>query len=106
MTLIDLKETDENYLVEADLPGINKESINVEFNNDHLTIGAKREDSLDDKNKNYVRRERHYGEFKRSFYIDNVDESNIYASFNNGVLKITLPKLNKGNDRRRKIDIH
>lgn len=102
---VDLKETEDNYLVEADLPGIEKEAIDIEFNNNYLVISAKRDESIEDKKENYVRRERHYGEFKRSFYIDNVDESKIDASFNSGVLKITLPKLNKGNDKKRKIDI-
>ncbi|MFU0824151.1 heat shock protein Hsp18 [Clostridium sp.] len=102
---VDLKETDENYLVEADLPGIKKEAIDIDFSNNYLTISAKRDESLEDKNENYVRRERHYGELKRSFYIDNVDESKITATFNDGVLKITLPKLNKGKQNRRKIDI-
>lgn len=102
---VDLKETDESYLVETDLPGIEKEAIDIEFNNNYLVISAKRNESLEDKKENYVRRERHYGEFKRSFYIDNVDESKIDASFNHSVLKITLPKLNKGNDKKRKIDI-
>ena len=46
--------------------------------------------SLENKKENYVRRERHYGEFKRSFYIDNTDENKIDASFNNGILKITI----------------
>lgn len=103
---VDLKETDENYLVEADLPGIEKDAIDIEFNNNYLVISAKRNETIEDKKENYVRRERHYGEFKRSFYIDNVDESKIDASFSDGVLKITLPKLNKGNYKRRKIDIH
>lgn len=102
---VDLKETDESYLVEADLPGIEKEAIDIEFNNNYLVISAKRNESIEDKKENYVRRERRYGEFKRSFYIDNVDESKIDASFDHGVLKITLPKLNKGNDKKRKIDI-
>lgn len=102
---VDLKETDESYLVEEDLPGIEKEAIDIEFNNNYLVISAKRDESLEDKKENYVSRERHYGEFKRSFYIDNVDESKIDASFNHGVLKITFPKLNKGNDKKRKIDI-
>ncbi|MCM8709613.1 Hsp20/alpha crystallin family protein [Clostridium sp. SYSU_GA19001] len=103
---VDLKETDENYLVEADLPGVKKEAIDIDFDNNYLTITAKRDDTIEDKKENYVRRERHYGEFKRSFYINNVDENKIDASFNDGVLKITLPKLNKGNDKKRKIDIH
>lgn len=103
---VDLKETDENYLVEADLPGIKKDAIDIDYSNNYLVISAKREDSVEEKKENYVRRERHYGEFKRSFYIDNVDENKIDASFSDGVLKITLPKLNKGNNKRRKIDIH
>lgn len=103
---VDLKETDENYLVEAELPGVKKEAIDIIFDNNYLVISAKREDSVEDKKENYVRRERHYGEFKRSFYIDNVDENNIDACFNDGVLKITLPKLNKGKEKKRKIDIH
>ncbi|ERI89768.1 Hsp20/alpha crystallin family protein [Clostridiales bacterium oral taxon 876 str. F0540] len=103
---VDLKETDVNYLVEAELPGVKKEAITIDFDNNYLVISAKREDSIEDKKENYVRRERHYGEFKRSFYIDNVDENNIDAYFNDGVLKITLPKLNKGKEKKRKIDIH
>lgn len=102
---VDLKETEENYQVEADLPGVNKEAIDIEYNKNYLTISAKRDDSIEDKKENYVRRERHYGEFKRSFYIDNVAEDKIEASFKGGVLKITLPKLDKGQEKRRKIDI-
>ncbi len=103
---VDLKETDENYLVEADLPGIKKEAIDIDFHDNYLVISAKRDESMEDKKENYVRRERHYGEFKRSFYIDNVDEDKIQASFNDGVLKVILPKLTKGNDKKRKIDIN
>lgn len=102
---VDLKETDENYLIEAELPGIKKEDIDIYFDNNYLVISARRDDTIENKKENYVRRERHYGEFKRSFYTDNVDESKIDASFTDGVLKITLPKLNKGNDKKRKIDI-
>lgn len=102
---VDLKETEDSYLVEADLPGIRKDAISIEYNNNNLSISAKREDSIEDKRENYVRRERHYGEYRRSFYIDNVDESKIEASFADGVLKITLPKLNKEVPKKRKIEI-
>lgn len=103
---VDLKETEDSYLVEADLPGMNKDAINIDYESNYLTVSAKRDDTIEDKRENYVRRERHYGEFKRSFYIDNVDEEKIDASFKDGVLKITLPKLTKGNDKKKKIDIH
>lgn len=102
---VDLKETNDNYEIEADLPGVRKEDIDIDFDNNYLTISAKRDDSIEEKSENYIRRERHYGEFKRSFYVDDVDEEKVQASFNNGVLKVILPKLNKGTRKGRKIDI-
>lgn len=103
---VDLKETDSSYAIEADLPGIKKEDINIDYSNNYLTISAKKDDFIEDKNEKYVRRERHVGEFRRSFYVDNIDENNIDASFNEGVLKVTLPKQNKGMNPNRRIDIH
>lgn len=103
---VDLKENEQEYLIEADLPGIKKDAINIDYDNNYLVISAKRDESVEDKRENFVRRERHYGEFKRSFYVDNVDENKIDAAFNDGVLKVVLPKLNKGNDKKRRIDIH
>ncbi|SHJ58759.1 heat shock protein Hsp18 [Tepidibacter formicigenes] len=103
---VDLKETEKEYIIEADLPGIKKEAINVDYENNYLTITAKREETLENRNDNYVRRERNYGEFKRRFYIDNVIEEKINASFNDGVLKITLPKLEKTSINKRKININ
>lgn len=101
---VDMKETDDAYTIEADLPGIKKDEIEIMYDNNYLTISAKRDESVEDKTDNYVRRERHYGELKRTFYIDNVEENKIDASFNDGVLKLVLPKLNKGKQKRR-IDI-
>lgn len=102
---VDLKETENSYVVEADLPGVSKDAINIEYENNYLTISAKREDNIEDKKDNYVRRERHYGEFRRSFYVDNIDEAKIDASFKDGVLKVNIPKLDKGIQRKRRIDI-
>lgn len=103
---VDLKENENEYLVEADLPGVSKDAIDIDYENNYLTVSAKREDNVEDKQENYVRRERSYGEYKRCFYIDNVDENKIDASFTDGVLKISLPKITKGKDIRRKINIH
>lgn len=103
---VDVKETEESYLIEADLPGVNRESIDLEYENNYLTISATRNDTLEEKQDNYVRRERRYGEFKRSFYVDDVEENKIDAVFNDGVLKITLPKQKNGRPNKRKIDIH
>lgn len=102
---VDLKETEDSYIIEADLPGIPREAINIVYENNYLTITAKREDSVEDKKDNYVRRERHYGEFRRSFYVDNIDENKIHASFKEGVLKVDLKKLDKEVQKKRRIDI-
>ena len=101
----DLKETDDEYIIEADLPGISKDAVKVNYSNNNIIISAKREDIVEDKHENYIRRERSYGEFKRAFYVDNVDENNIRASFKDGVLKINLPKLEKDKKIGRQIEI-
>ncbi|BDR73769.1 heat-shock protein [Clostridium tetani] len=101
----DLKETNNEYIIEADLPGISKDAVKVNYSNNNLVISAKREDIIENKDENYIRRERNYGEFKRAFYVDNVDENNIKASFKNGVLKINLPKLEGTTKARKQIEI-
>lgn len=103
---VDVKETENSYLIEADLPGVNRESIDLDYENNYLTISAKRDSTVEEKGDNYVRRERRYGELKRSFYVDNVEENKIDAVFSDGVLKITLPKQEKVRPNKRKIDIH
>lgn len=102
---VDIRETENSYLVEAELPGVKKEDVNIEFNNNYLTISAKREDKTENVTDNYVRRERHFGELKRSFYVDDIDENKIEASFNEGMVRVALPKQNKGTKGKR-IDIH
>lgn len=103
---VDVKETETSYIVDADLPGVKKEAIEIDYENNYLSIRAKRDDIVEEKQDNYVRRERRYGQFSRSFYIDNVEEDKIEATFNDGVLKLTLPKKEKGKPNKRKIDVH
>lgn len=93
---VDLKETDNAYLIEADLPGIAKDDISLQYANNYLTISAKRQENEEKQAENYLRRERRYGEFQRSFYIGNVQEDKIAAAFKDGVLTVTLPKQEKG----------
>ncbi|WP_234118341.1 heat shock protein Hsp18 [Clostridium hydrogenum] len=103
---VDVKEKDDEYLLEADLPGIKRDDISIDYNNNYLTVSAKRDNVVEDNSSGYVTRERNYGEFKRSFYIDNVKDDSIDASFKNGVLKIKLPKTEQDNNPRKRIDIH
>ena len=98
----DIKETPEGYIVHAELPGVKKEDINIDYNNNYLTISANRNYENEEKRDNYIRRERSYGSVSRGFYISNVDKNLIKAKFYNGVLNIELPKkeLTANNDSR------
>ncbi|MCR3761145.1 heat shock protein Hsp18 [Clostridium felsineum] len=105
---VDVKEDEDKYTVAADLPGVKKDNISLEYENNYLTIAAKREDVTEtkDEQNNFVRRERSYGELRRSFYVDNIDDTQIDAAFVDGVLKVTLPKKSKGKNDTKRIDIH
>ncbi len=93
----DIKEHKDHYELIVDLPGFDKENINISIDNGYLTINAKTNANNDEEEKGkYVRRERYVGEFSRSFYVgDDVTEENIKASFKNGILNISLPKEEK-----------
>ncbi|ADM71172.1 Hsp20/alpha crystallin family protein [Paenibacillus polymyxa] len=103
----DIREENDRYLVEAELPGIAKEDIDIDIAHNYLTIRAKRNEyheEKDDTNK-MIRRERRSGEFVRRFYVDHVDEEGIKAKLDQGVLKLEIPK-RQGDDRsRRQIQI-
>ena len=91
----DIQDTGKEYVLEAELPGFNKEDIHVDVQDGVLTISAKHEekqDEKDEKSGKYVRRERRYGSYQRSFNLNGVDSQNIQGSYENGVLKLTLPK--------------
>ena len=91
----DVKEVDGNYVLDIDLPGYAKENVSAQLKDGYLTISAKEEKNNDEKDTNgkYIRRERYTGSVSRSFYVgENLTEEDIHAKFENGILKITLPK--------------
>ena len=90
----DIYEKGGDYHIEMDIPGFNKDEISVETNDGYLKITAekKAENSEQAEEKNYIRRERTYGKYERSFYLGDLDEDKIDASFENGMLKIVVPK--------------
>lgn len=89
---VDVSDQGDKYLIEADLPGMDKENVKIEYDNKYLTISASREDSKEITENNYIRKERQCGEYRRSFFIDNIQSEDIEATFRNGVLKIELKK--------------
>ena len=91
----DVKETNNGYELTIDMPGMNKDDISAELKDGYLTISEKSNYSNDDKDDEdrYIRRERHYGSCSRSFYVgDSITKDEIKAGFNNGILKLTVPK--------------
>ena len=92
----DIKELDKAYQLDVELPGVKKENVTVELNDGALEIKVVSEvnnDEKDEKGK-YLRRERFYGSCSRSFYVgEDVKEEDIKAKFDNGVLTITVPKV-------------
>lgn len=90
----DIREDENSYLLEVDLPGYSKDDIKIDITDGYLTINAKVEKYDNDENKNYVRRERFTGEVTRSFYVgEDIKEDEVKASFKNGILTLEVPKL-------------
>jgi len=98
----DIYEKDGNYHIEMDIPGFDKSDIKIEAKKDYLTISAEKKNEVneEDKKKKYIHRERSYGKYERSFYLRDLDSDNVKAEFNNGVLKITVPKIDEEKDKK------
>ncbi|MCI5504530.1 MAG: Hsp20/alpha crystallin family protein [Anaerobutyricum sp.] len=94
----DVKETEDGYTVDIDLPGFKKDEIKLQLEKGYLTVSAAKNVNNDEKDKNgkYVRRERFAGNVRRSFYVgEKVKEEEIHPKFENGILTFQLPKENK-----------
>ncbi|HOZ89026.1 MAG TPA: Hsp20/alpha crystallin family protein [Bacilli bacterium] len=91
----DIFEENNAYNLILDIPGFRKEDINVEVNNGYVTITAERETNEEEKDKKFIRRERTYGKYQRSFNFGDIAEDKIDAEFKDGTLKIVLPKKEK-----------
>ena len=91
----DIQEKDNNYILDMDLPGYDKEDVKAQLKDGYLTITAQKNTNNEQKDEqgNYIRRERYCGKCSRSFYVgDSIKEEDIKASFNNGILELTFPK--------------
>ena len=101
--LADVMETENSIIVITDLPGVKKEDIDIDISEDSIDISAKFEDEIDEEGANYIKKERSYGETKRSISLPaqiNVKEAT--AKFNDSILTVNLPKLM---EEKHKVDI-
>ncbi|MGI6217193.1 MAG: Hsp20/alpha crystallin family protein [Coriobacteriales bacterium] len=103
----DVKDNGDGYVLEAELPGFDKEDIKVEVEDDILTISAERKSDSEEKDDegSYVRRERSRGSYSRSFDISNVNQDEIKVKYENGILTIDLPKKDEDKPKKKSFDI-
>jgi HSP20 family protein len=102
---VDLRETDDAYVVHADVPGVKKDEIDIEIIEDVVTIKGERKEETEKKDGNYHRVERHFGSFMRSIEIPGgFDGEKVSAKFSDGVLEVTLPKLEEKKPRSVKVE--
>lgn len=89
----DVYEKNGDYHIVLDVPGYDKDDITLECDNGYLTISAEKVAEDNEEGKNYIRRERRYGKFSRSFYVGDIDTESIEAEFKKGTLQIVVPKV-------------
>ncbi len=98
---VDIVENDKEYIVNAEIPGVNKEQININYQQNYLTLSVENEDEIKEEKANYIRKERRSGKMSRSFYIENIQEDSIKAKYENGLLQIILPKDGNAKPKKR-----
>lgn len=98
----DITDEGDSYLLTADLPGFEKDDIHIDVKHGYLTVSAERHSEHEDKDKKgkFIRKERSYGSYRRSFPVDGIDEKKISAKYDNGILSVSLPKLEKQTDEK------
>ncbi len=103
----DITEKDGVYTLTAELPGFKKEDISIDIDKDCLSIAAERKDESEDEDKerNYVRRERFYGSYSRSFNVKGIDTEAINASYADGILTLTMPSKTPETPPTRRLEI-
>ena len=101
----DIRDLDDKFVLDAELPGFNKEDISLDLKEGILTVKAEHKEDQEQKQGEYIRRERRTGSFARSFDVSGIDESGITASYTNGVLELSLPKAQPAVPEARKIAI-
>ncbi|MCR4437144.1 MAG: Hsp20/alpha crystallin family protein [Clostridiales bacterium] len=101
----DIRETDKEFIVDAELPGVRKEDIRLDLRDDVLTISVEHKEETSQESEKYIWKERKYGALSRSFFVDGVKQEAVTAKFVNGVLTVILPKQEGSRENRHRIEI-
>jgi HSP20 family protein len=101
----DIRETEKEYVIDAEIPGAKKEDIKLELRDDTLTIAVEHSEQVNDEKDNYIRKERRYSSYSRSFYLENVRNEDVAAKYNDGILTVTLPKSKETRENKHRIEI-
>ncbi|MCY1714122.1 Hsp20/alpha crystallin family protein [Caproiciproducens galactitolivorans] len=101
----DVIDEGDKYVLKAELPGFQKEDIKIDIEGSYLTISAQHSDDTEEKKDNFVRRERRYGSFARSFDISDIKSNEITADYTSGILSLNLPKVEGTVPESRRIEI-
>ncbi len=96
----DIYEKGNKYFIEMDMPGFKKEDAKIECDNGYITIKVSKNDEKIDESKNYIKKERYFNEYQRSFYVGDIDTNDIKASFKDGVVLVEVPKEEKASTRK------
>ena len=102
----DVSDIGDAYKLEAELPGFKKEDISIDIKDERLTISAERKFENEDEKPNFVKRERYYGSYSRSFGLEGINSDDIEASYVDGVLSLILPKQTPVVPESRRIEIN
>ena len=103
---VEIEDKGKNYIVKAELPGIKKENLDIDLDKNYITINAKKEEKKEEEDKSYRKSEFKYGEFSRTVYFqEEVDTEKTEAKMENGILEITVPKLIKEKEAKKKLII-
>ena len=103
---VEVRDKKDEYDVRAELPGVKKEDLDIEINDNYLTISATKSEEKNEEEKTYKKSEFSYGEFSRTLYLpQDVDTDKIDAKLEHGVLKLVIPKLNKEDKSIKKITV-
>ena len=101
----DIKETDNEFIIDIEIPGVKKEDIKLDLKDDILSVCVEQNEEVNEERDNYIRRERKYGSCNRSFYVPDIKHEAISAKYANGILTVNLPKAEEVKQKNRKINI-